>query len=147
MDSVAELGGPRRDVATPSADAPRSSADPAVFAEAVLAVVDLVPAAHVLTYGDVAELLDRGGPRQVGRVLSRSTRDVPWWRILRAGGRPAQGLAARARVHYDAEGTALIAGIDVDDPSDYRVDLVRARWSPTDEEHEAIARLADVLRR
>ncbi|MGL5829739.1 MAG: MGMT family protein, partial [Angustibacter sp.] len=40
------------------------------FAERVLALVELIPPARVLTYGDVAILLDCGGPRQVARVMS-----------------------------------------------------------------------------
>ena len=56
------------------------------YVEAVLAVVELVPAGTALAYGDVAELLGSGGPRQVGRVMSHYGSSVPWWRILKSSG-------------------------------------------------------------
>ncbi|THJ66009.1 cysteine methyltransferase [Arthrobacter echini] len=120
-------------------DPPRGAPD--VYAEAVLAVTGMIPPGHVLTYGDIAELLGCGGPRQVGRALSHSTRSVPWWRVLRAGGHPASGLADRARPHYDDEATPLRAPEDPAGPGDYRVDLGRARWWPTTAEQTVIAGL------
>jgi alkylated DNA nucleotide flippase Atl1 len=54
------------------------------FVEAVLAVVELVPRGTAIAYGDVAELLGSGGPRQVGSVMSHHGAGVPWWRILKA---------------------------------------------------------------
>lgn len=120
--------------------------DPDAYLHAVLAVVELIPAGRVLTYGDVAELLESGGPRQVGRALSRSTRDVPWWRVLRAGGLPPRGLAARARAHYEDEGTALSVPSGSTDPERYRVDLPRSRWWPSAAEQELVAALSASLR-
>jgi alkylated DNA nucleotide flippase Atl1 len=87
----------------------------------VLEVVEAIPSGQVLTYGDVAQLVGRGGPRQVGRVLSVWGGGVPWWRVLRAGGLPAAGHEARALQEYRAEGTALR-------PDGLRVDLRLARW-------------------
>lgn len=110
-------------------------------------VTEAIPAGRVLTYGDIAELLGCGGPRQVGRALSHSTRDAPWWRVLRAGGEPAGGLALRARFHYDDEGTALTVPADPTGPHEYRVDMVRARWWPTEAEHARMADLGAALRR
>lgn len=40
------------------------------FVEAVLSVVEAIPPGRVMAYGDIAEMLGAGGPRQVGRVLS-----------------------------------------------------------------------------
>lgn len=121
--------------------------DPDAYADAVLAVADMIPAGRVLTYGDVAELLERGGPRQVGRALSRSTRDVPWWRVLRAGGHPPRGLALRARAHYDDEGTALSVSTGPPGPEEYRIDLVRARWWPSEAEQALLAGVVTSLGR
>ncbi len=96
-------------------------------AAAVLDLVDRIPPAAVMTYGDVAEYLtgesDVGplGPRQVGAVMSRWGGAVPWWRVLRADGSPPPGLEQEALRHYRAEGTALR-------PGGRRVDLGRARW-------------------
>ncbi|MHA7281626.1 MGMT family protein [Arthrobacter sp. TMS2-4] len=116
------------------------------YCEAVLTVAGLIPAGKVLTYGDVAELLDRGGPRQVGRALSRSLRDVPWWRVLRAGGHPPRGLALPARAHYDSEGTPLAVPPGSTDPGEYRVDLGSARWWPTAEEQTLLDDVGASLR-
>ena len=77
------------------------------YVDAVLAVVELVPAASAVAYGDVAELLGSGGPRQVGSVMSHYGSGVPWWRILKASGYAPAGHEAEALRHYHAEGTPL----------------------------------------
>jgi len=92
--------------------------------EEVLDVIDRIPEGQVLTYGDVAELVGGRGARFVGNVLSRYGSDVPWWRVVRAGGWPPQGLENRAREHYRAEGTAMVRGT----LDGLRIDLERARW-------------------
>ena len=91
------------------------------LAAAVLDVVDLVPPGRVMTYGDVAEYLGRGGPRVVGNVMARYGGAVAWWRVLRADGSPPAGHERRAIEQYRAEGTPLR-------PGGTRVDLARARW-------------------
>jgi len=85
-------------------------------------VVDLVPPGKVATYGDIAEYLGRGGPRQVGAVMARWGGAVAWWRVVRAGGAPVVGYEQEALRRLTAEGTPLRPGGD-------RVDLARARWS------------------
>ena len=87
----------------------------------VLELVDQIPPGRVLTYGDVARLVGHGGPRQVGQVMSRWGGSVPWWRVLRADGRPPTGHEQRALKHYAAERTPMRPGGE-------RVDLRRARW-------------------
>jgi alkylated DNA nucleotide flippase Atl1 len=52
----------------------------------VLDVVDSIPAGRVLSYGDVAEYLGEGGPRQVGRVMALWGGGVAWWRVVHADG-------------------------------------------------------------
>lgn len=94
------------------------------FALLVLAAVAQVPAGAVVTYGDVAELVGEGGPRQVGAVLSRYGSQVPWWRVLRADGTAAPQVRDRAVAAWRREGTALR-------PDGERVDLRRARWDGT----------------
>jgi alkylated DNA nucleotide flippase Atl1 len=91
------------------------------FAAAVLDVVDLVPPGQVVTYGDIAEYLGRGGPRQVGAVMATWGGAVSWWRVLRADGSPPPGHEREALSRYRSEGTPLRAG-------GTRVDLRRARW-------------------
>ena len=97
------------------------------FVEAVLAVVADIPPGAVATYGDVAALLGSRGARAVGQVMARHGSDAPWWRVVRAGGRPPAGHAAAARPHYDAEGTPLVATADEDG---YRIVLAACRWRP-----------------
>ncbi len=94
---------------------------PSEFAQAVLEVVDQVPPGRVMTYGDVAEYLGRGGPRGVGSVMARYGGAVAWWRVLKADGSPPPGHEAEALRHYRRERTPLRAGRE-------KVDLSRARW-------------------
>ena len=94
------------------------------FAEAVLDIVDQIPAGRVLAYGDVAELLGQGGPRQVGSVMSRYGSSVAWWRVIRVTGEAPQGLQGEALAQWRAEGTALVQGA----LAGRRVDIKRARW-------------------
>ncbi len=92
------------------------------YVEAVLRVVESIPAGRVLTYGDVAEIVGRGGPRQVGRVMATMGDLVPWWRVIRASGEPALGHERRALEHFREEGTPLR-------PDGVRVDLRGGRWT------------------
>ena len=110
-----------------AAAARRAREHPVGFVEAVLAVVDDIPAGCVATYGDIAAILGSRGARAVGQVMARYGSDVPWWRVVRAGGRPPSGHAASARPHYDAEGTPLVATTDEDG---YRIVIAACRWRP-----------------
>ncbi|HEY5822599.1 MAG TPA: MGMT family protein [Propionibacteriaceae bacterium] len=88
------------------------------FAEEVLQIVELIPPGRVLAYGDVAELLGHGGPRQVGQVMSRFGAAVAWWRVVRADGRPVRGLEDEALRRLRDDDTPLRGD---------RVDMGRAR--------------------
>jgi len=101
------------------------------FAEAVLDIVDQIPTGMVLAYGDIAELLGYGGPRQVGLVMSRYGSSVTWWRVTRASGEPPQDLEDEALAHWRGEGTPLVGG----SLAGRRVDMSRARWDGTPEPH------------
>lgn len=94
------------------------------FAEAVLDIVDQIPSGRVLAYGDVAELIGRGGPRQVGAVLSRYGSSVTWWRVILASGAVSQPLQDDAIARWRSEGTAMVGG----PLAGRRVDMARARW-------------------
>ncbi|WP_243869348.1 MGMT family protein [Streptomyces liangshanensis] len=98
------------------------------YAERVLEVVELVPPGRVMTYGDVAEWLGEGGPRQVGRVLALYGGAVPWWRVVRADGVLLAGHELRALDHYREEGTPLREAARDADGHLPRLDLRRARW-------------------
>jgi alkylated DNA nucleotide flippase Atl1 len=113
----------------------RPGAELPPFAELVLDLVDRIPPGRVMTYGDVAEYLEQGGPRQVGRVMALYGAAVPWWRVVRADGALLPGHEQRALAAYRAEGTPLrgsagrgpargsTAAADLP-----RVDLRQARW-------------------
>ena len=93
------------------------------YSARVLDVVDAIPPGQVMSYGDIAEYLGAGGPRQVGRVLASYGGGVAWWRVIHADGTPAPGHESRALEHYLDEGTALRSA-----RPPVRVDMRRARW-------------------
>lgn len=100
------------------------------YAERVLEVAELIPPGRVMTYGDVAEWLGEGGPRQVGRVMALYGGAVPWWRVVRADGALLPGHELRALGHYRDEGTPLretgrSASAEGHMP---KLDMRRARW-------------------
>ena len=78
------------------------------YAERVLDVADRIPPGRVMTYGDVAEWLEEGGPRQVGRVMALYGGAVPWWRVIRADGVLLPGHELEALGHYREEGTYTV---------------------------------------
>ena len=91
------------------------------FDELVLGVVALIPPGRVMSYGDIAEYLGIGGPRQVGRAMSRSGGEVPWWRVIHADGSPPPGKETECLANLRAEATPLRADGSC-------VDMRRARW-------------------
>lgn len=97
---------------------------PTPFAEAVLDLVATIPPGLVLTYGDVAERVDSRAPRAVGTALARFGGEVPWWRVVRAGGLLAPGHEAEAGELLAAEGVALTRSA-----AGPRVDLDRYFWA------------------
>ena len=96
-------------------------AGPDTYAEEVLETVECIPPGRVMSYGDIAEYIGNGGPRQVGAVMSAWGGGVPWWRVVRADGSPPVGHRTRALSHYVAESTPMRPGGE-------RVDMRRARW-------------------
>jgi alkylated DNA nucleotide flippase Atl1 len=120
------------------------------YVEAVLAMVRLVPAGSAVSYGDVAELLGSGGPRQVGSVMSHYGSGVSWWRILKASGHAPENHEAEALRHYLQEGTALLGAHDAylrTGEGSWRVDLTAARWAPASEDFDQIDIIAGQLER
>lgn len=90
-----------------------------VFARSVLDAVDRIPPGRVLSYGDVAELIEAGSARAVGMVMARYGAEVPWHRVLHADGSCATHKSERQLDLLRAEGVP-VAGA--------RVDMRRARW-------------------
>jgi alkylated DNA nucleotide flippase Atl1 len=96
------------------------------FAARVLDVVEAIPAGQVMSYGDVAEYLGEGGPRQVGRVMALWGGGVPWWRVVHADGSLLAGHERAALARYEDEGTPLRRAADGRPTG---VSMRRARWS------------------
>lgn len=90
------------------------------YAERVLEVVESIPSGKVMSYGDIAEFLGEGGPRQVGHVMSTWGGGVPWWRVVHADGTAAApDHRQRCLTHWRDEGTPLRGD---------RADMRHARW-------------------
>jgi len=89
--------------------------------EAVLSAVERIPEGRVNSYGDIAEQVGRGGPRQVGQIMSHYGSAVPWWRVVRADGRPVAGHEQAALDRLRAEDVPLRGD---------RVDMPLARNRP-----------------
>ncbi|MEU8873534.1 MGMT family protein [Streptomyces javensis] len=105
------------------------------YAERVLEVAELIPSGRVMTYGDVAEWLEEGGPRQVGRVMALYGGAVPWWRVVRADGVLLPGHELRALGHYREEGTPLREAARSAEGHVPRIDMARARWDGGGQDH------------
>lgn len=91
------------------------------FTENVLDLVERIPPGQVLSYGRIAEILQDGGPRQVGRVMALEGGAVPWWRVVRADGSLPASHGIDAQVHYRDEGTPMRANGSA-------VDMSEALW-------------------
>ena len=99
------------------------------FASRVLDVAESIPAGRVMAYGDIAEYLGTGGPRQVGRVMALWGGGVPWWRVVHADGSLLAGHERAALERYQAEDTPMrrdARGRPV------ALDMRRARWPGDD---------------
>lgn len=97
------------------------------YAEQVLAVAEEIPPGRVMTYGDIADRVGTGGPRQVGRVMAHYGGAVCWWRVVRSDGTLPPDHQDRALAHYREEGTPLRE--HTGSGHRHRVDMTRARWA------------------
>jgi alkylated DNA nucleotide flippase Atl1 len=104
---------------------PTTEYDPADYTEAVLEVVERIPAGHVMSYGAIAEYLrdrfDRGSARRVGTIMAQFGGSVPWHRVVNAAGRTPPGHESAARRALTAEGVNFRGE---------RVDMARHAWFP-----------------
>jgi alkylated DNA nucleotide flippase Atl1 len=95
------------------------------YAERVLEVTERIPPGRVMSYGDIAEYLGEGGPRQVGRVMSQWGGAVAWWRVIHADGSLLAGHEREALSRYLEEGTPLRR---TRDGAVIGVNMRQARW-------------------
>jgi O-6-methylguanine DNA methyltransferase len=94
-----------------------------MFARSVLDAVDRIPPGRVMSYGDVAELVDHpGASRAVGAVMARHGAEVPWHRVLHNDGSCA--------AHQSEPQLALLREEDVPIRNG-RVVMRVARWEAT----------------
>ncbi len=93
--------------------------------ERVLAVVELIPAGRVMSYGDIAEYIQehggRASARSVGTVMSRYGGVVAWHRVVAGNGRLVPGHELEARQRLLSESVPFRGD---------RVDMAAARWWP-----------------
>jgi methylated-DNA-protein-cysteine methyltransferase-like protein len=81
------------------------------FEAAVHRVVAGLRPGEVVTYGEVAEEAGYpGAARAVGNVLARDGADLPWWRVVAAGGRLATHKVHRQADLLAAEGVRVVDG-------------------------------------
>jgi len=90
----------------------RSSMD-----ERFLAVLVALLEGEVVSYGDVAEVAGYPGrSRAVGRLLSTTGVDVPWWRVIRSDGTIATHKVAGQAELLRAEGVTVRGGRVMESP-------------------------------
>lgn len=99
--------------------------NPGDLDEAILDVVGHIPAGTLASYGDVADVVSEivapCSARLVARCLSRFGAEVPWWRVVQAGGTIAEEVLPAARTLLVAEGVVV---------NGRRVPLAALRWRP-----------------
>jgi methylated-DNA-protein-cysteine methyltransferase related protein len=96
------------------------------YNERVYQIVRRIPAAHVMTYGQLAELLGAGyTPRTVGFVMHASPEDVPWHRVINS-----QGACSTRRLLPGDMQQHLLEAEGVVFDARGRCDLKRHRWTP-----------------
>ncbi|TWD74778.1 alkylated DNA nucleotide flippase Atl1 [Kribbella amoyensis] len=91
------------------------------YVEAVLQAVEAIPEGSVATYGDIAAYVGQGGPRQVGAIMREYGGGVPWWRVIRASGVPADEVVDEQLQLLRGDGVRVTNG---------KVDLRSVRWDP-----------------
>ncbi|MFE9580753.1 MGMT family protein [Nocardia sp. NPDC006044] len=87
--------------------------------ERVRALVASIPPGKVATYGDIAAAAGLSTPRTVGWIMRTDAADLPWHRVIGAGGKPAAHLADRQLRLLATEGVPI---------DDGRVNLRAARF-------------------
>jgi methylated-DNA-protein-cysteine methyltransferase related protein len=92
----------------------------------VYRLVKKVPRGRVITYGQIARLLDlRGGARSAGYAMAASPngQGIPWHRVVAAGGKliVREPYASLQRRMLESEGTTI---------KGTRVDLEACGWLP-----------------
>jgi methylated-DNA-protein-cysteine methyltransferase-like protein len=78
------------------------------FAARAAAVIRALAPGEVLTYGEVAREAGRpGAARAVGNLLAKGDGQLPWWRVVAAGGRLVPGHEREQARRLRAEGVTV----------------------------------------
>jgi len=125
MDTKSKRSDAGRDLKAPAND-PAITNDPG-YNERVFEIVRRIPAGHVMTYGQLAEILGEGyTARTVGFAMNKADESVPWHRVINAQGACSTGRIVlpmnKQQRMLEAEGVEFNAR--------ERCDLGRYRWTP-----------------
>lgn len=98
------------------------------FTQKVYEIVAQIPQGRVMTYGQIAAVCGAAWAAwEVGQIAHTGPTDLPWHRVVNKQGGLAAGWPGGGRAaHADR---LLAEGIEVSD--DYKVDVGRLLWSPT----------------
>jgi methylated-DNA-protein-cysteine methyltransferase-like protein len=125
MNTKAKRSDARRDL-NAAARVPANAGDPG-YNERVFEIVRRIPVGHVMTYGQIAEILGEGyTARTVGFVMHAADDTVPWHRVINA-----QGACSTGRVLLPVNKQQRMLeteGVEFD--ARERCDLGRYRWTP-----------------
>jgi methylated-DNA-protein-cysteine methyltransferase-like protein len=81
------------------------------FEDAVLGVIRALGRGEVVTYGEVADQAGfPGAARAVGTVLRNCDGEIPWWRVVGAGGSIRTPPRVRQAELLAEEGVPVVAG-------------------------------------
>jgi methylated-DNA-protein-cysteine methyltransferase-like protein len=87
------------------------------MADRFLAVLVALQPGEVVSYGDVADVAGYPGrSRAVGRLLSTTDVEVPWWRVVRSDGRLATAPSSEQAALLRAEGVTVRGGRVIESP-------------------------------
>ena len=113
-------------------DSQAQTADPSItndpgYNQRVFEIVRRIPSGHVMTYGQLAEILGEGyTARTIGFVMHTADDTVPWHRVINAQGACSTGRVLlpmnKQQRMLEAEGVEFNAR--------ERCDLGRYRWTP-----------------
>ncbi len=88
------------------------------FEQAVLAVLEALRPGEVVTYAEVAEQAGfPGAARAVGTLLRTTAEEVPWWRVVGAGGTLRAPSPRRQAELLRAEGVVVRDGRVIPSPT------------------------------
>ena len=102
-------------------------------AEAVYEFVRAVPVGRVVTYGQIAGMIEGVSlsPRQVGGIMHGAPADVPWQRVVGAGGRLPIGKKSPEMMLRQRQ---LLRDEGVEFGENNCIDMANHHWPMCDEE-------------